>query len=329
VNDLVLLVETVCPLAEGGELTMSADIGAAREGGQPFSVESTVPLLGRDRCGPRFFLFGGGGCNMVLSPKQSEPPWLSLAALVLLPIVLRRRKRRLLGALMLVVAFVLSGCSDEIPTGDQPPPQIFGTPCPGQEGMVVIPSIGGRQPYCIDQFEARIEGSPGAQDGSGTGSAVSERFVFPAQGVTFFQAQAACENAGKALCSADEWVTACRGTGDVTYPYGDTFDPGRCNGYVAKRQAAIETGTMLNPSPQEDGTLVGQGCVTEHGVYDMSGNVWEWNSTEYFEGARRGLVGGGFDANSIGLRCVASDNHASPMEENPAYGFRCCAPFSG
>ncbi|MCK6552058.1 hypothetical protein L6R52_39870, partial [Myxococcota bacterium] len=81
VSSLVLLVETTCPLSQDGTLATTADLSAAREGGVPFTITSSVALLARDRCGPRFFLYGGGGCQHV------EPPSASRAGLVLLPLL--------------------------------------------------------------------------------------------------------------------------------------------------------------------------------------------------------------------------------------------------
>lgn len=317
VNDLVLLVETECPLPRGGTLVMTGTVGAAREGGMAFALTSSAALLPRDICGPRFFLFGGGGCQT--GPRSSGSWWwLAFAGVFLL---FGRRLRKGLPALIVASAMQLQACSDDIDeTADRPPPIPAGFECTGYEGMVIVPSIDNQPPFCIDQYEASM---------STPGVAASVRFAMPARGVTWFEAKDACEAAGKRLCTADEWTTACRGDGDLTFPYGNQYEATTCNGFDARRDDVVETGGMFSPELAEDGLLEASGCVTRHGAYDLSGNVWEWNASGYFDDARRGLAGGSFRSNRIGLRCVTEDNHAPPDEENDAFGFRCCVDFAG
>jgi hypothetical protein len=345
VSSLVLLVETTCPLSQDGTLATVANLSAAREGGVPFAITSSVALLARDRCGPRFFLFGGGGCQHV-APASPTVLWalLPLGALLVLaalararrprPAPVRARRTRLgRGAPLVVLALALGdgGCGGDDPQPDRPAPVPIGTACPGHDDMVVIPALHGVGTFCVDRFEASIESGtlgnatqPEGGDGSTTAVAASKRFTLPARGVTWFQASAACRNANKRLCSADEWASACGGTNDATYPYGDTYAPSTCNGFDAIRADVVETGAMIIGRVGPSGVNEAEGCVSEHGAYDMSGNVWEWNDTPYFERTRRGLVGGSFRSNRIGLRCLVQDNHAAPDEANDAFGFRCC-----
>lgn len=330
VSDLVVLMQTTCPLLEGGTLTLTASVGVAAEGGVPFTMTSSTPLLARDRCGPQFFLYGGGGCRAVHAPGDGRP-WLVLlagAALVALA-----RRRGIFAVALALLALFGAGCEGEVEVlPDRAPPPVFGVSCPGDDGMIVVPSLRGRPAFCIDRFEAsstsgalgNAEQSGDMGDGSTTARAESTRFAQPLQGVSWFQANAACLNAGKRLCTSDEWTTACRGSRDVTYPYGDEFLPYTCNGYDSGRDAPVEAGAMFRPGLGGDGSEVALGCVSEHGAYDLSGNVWEWNSTAYFEGDRRGLAGGSFRSNEIGMRCVVEDNHAPPAEADESYGFRCC-----
>ena len=335
VNDLVLLVETECPLERPSMFTMSASVSAPLEGSVPFSMTSSVALLARGICGPRFFLYGGGGCQAAGSIPAQSPwgPFGAALALLMALLALRRWRSRL--AILLVGLSLGSAACGESVTGlvDRDPPRPRPLPCPGGENMVVVPSIRGAPPYCIDQYEATVEGAlgnavqPPGGDGSTLGVARSLRFTLPSRGVTWFQARAACVNAGKRLCTADEWITACGGDEDLTYPYGDAYQPGTCNGFHAARGAPVEAGAMIRPEENEDGFSIAEGCVSTHGAYDLSGNLWEWNGSSYLEGARRGLAGGSFRSNAIGLRCVTGDNHADPAEENDGFGFRCCRDF--
>lgn len=333
VDDLVLLVETTCPLPEGGTLGLTADVGPAAEGSAPFTMTTTVALRARDVCGPRFFLYGGGGCRD--TQPGDGPPWAAFAGLAL-ALVASRRKWAFV-ALALAAALVGAGCSGDEPAGldpDRGPPIPLGFACPDREDMIVVPSIRGQPPFCIDQYEASIrEGElgnpsqPPGGDGSTTAIAESVRFATPAAGVTWHQARAACENAGKRLCTAEEWRVTCRGDQELTYPYGDAYRPGVCNGFAATRGGVVEAGAMIEPLPREDGLYDAGGCVSVHGAYDLSGNVWEWNADAYLSGSRRGVAGGSFRSNPAGLACVTEDSHAAPDEVDDAYGFRCCDDF--
>lgn len=334
VSDLVLLVVTECPLPEGGELELTAAVGAAVEGGLPFNMQTTVPLIARDRCGPRFFLYGGGGCSAMNAETTTFPAW-ALAGLFF-GLALRRPRRWLMA---LMAALPLAACGGGIPDApDRDPPPVIGAPCPNRPEMVVVGSLRGLPAYCVDQYEASISSgqlgnadqSAAGPDGDGSTTAVaaSVRFTVPARGVSWWQAKAACDNAGKRLCSATEWLSACRGAEDYTYPYGDEFIADRCNGYGALRRGPVETGAMIISSTVADFRQVASGCVSPFGAYDISGNLWEWNATSFLEGRRRGLAGGGYDSNAAGLACNTEDNYASPSEVEPSYGFRCCADLT-
>ena len=235
---------------------------------------------------------------------------------------------------LLLRLLLLRDCGVAFPEQHEAPPaESFGVVCPGQDGMVSIPSIRGRPAFCIDRYEATGTGALGNPDqsagneGSTMVVALSARFSQPLTKVSWFQAQAACRNARKRLCTPDEWVVACRGSEDVTYPYGDGFEPTTCNGFGAGRDAPVETGAMFSPVLNDQGSLIARGCVSSFGVYDLSGNAWEWNAGLYLEGSRRGLAGGSFRSNAAGLRCVTDDNHEVPTASDGAYGFRCCSDY--
>ena len=81
--------------------------------------------------------------------------------------------------------------------------------------------------------------------------------VPPSENLTWFQAQAACENAGKRLPSNAEWQAAVAGTPDPGEDDGTT----ECN--TASAFKAIATGSR-------------PACVSARGAFDMVGNVYEW-----------------------------------------------------
>lgn len=155
--------------------------------------------------------------------------------------------------------------------------------------------------FCIDRFEAHLVTSatggalephphqkrPQTHESYRARSAAG---VLPQAYISRIEAAQACENAEKRLCSVKEWFAGCRGSLATTYPYGATFEPGRCN--VGKPHLLSQLfGT--NPrawkydehfnNPKLD-QLAGYleptghfaGCQSSFGVYDMVGNLHEW-----------------------------------------------------
>ncbi|MEK6543187.1 MAG: hypothetical protein AABZ44_01950, partial [Elusimicrobiota bacterium] len=139
------------------------------------------------------------------------------------------------------------------------------------------------------------------------------------------QAEAACVNAGKRLCSDDEWLRACRGPYRAQFPYSwpkdprdrktaitrypkgsDKSDP-PCNEmipfWVPKKYCQFDpkpslcvdpTARMMEPCATQIPlpTVAAAGsfarCVSPDGVYDLVGNVHEWTANP------RGMFRGGF-----------------------------------
>jgi formylglycine-generating enzyme required for sulfatase activity len=92
--------------------------------------------------------------------------------------------------------------------------------------------------------------------------AVSLSGVTPSSNITWFQALAACENAGKRLPSNAEWQAAVAGTPDPG-PDNGTTD---CN--------TTTTTFMLPEDPANTGSR--SSCVSARGAFDMVGNLFEW-----------------------------------------------------
>jgi len=119
-----------------------------------------------------------------------------------------------------------------------------------------------------------------------------------------------CENAGKRLCSIDEWQAACQGNQNLRYPYGNAYNQTKC---VTDLKSAKE--------PNRSGYA--EHCRSYYGMYDMSGNLWEWTSTP---AEREGLflVAGGAWNTQNASGCSETKFSFYPQNEYPFVGFRCC-----
>ncbi len=223
----------------------------------------------------------------------------------------------------------------ELPDPEPPPSTVVDLDdAPGdlcaQDLMVAITLPSGRI-YCIDRFEASIDGAilgntnQGANDedtsldGSTSARATVALQVTPRAEISWYQAKAACENAGKRLCTLEEWERACRGPSLFVYPYGDSIDDDACNGFFKNAgEGPLLTGSL-------------DSCGTAEGVYDLSGNLAEWteDSVPRIPGEPtlndRAIRGGSFRSNFSALRCVGDEFRAPPGTASDELGFRCCA----
>jgi len=147
-------------------------------------------------------------------------------------------------------------------------------------------------------------------------------------------AELACRNAGKRLCSADEWVLACRGEAGRKFPYGDHYEEGRCNVFREAHPAQILHGDMstghldprLNLVEGSAGPLLRKTGATEScrsvwgsdAVYDMVGNIDEWVD------APVGAFLGGFYSRSTREGCDSKVSSHPRAYFDYSLGVRCC-----
>ncbi|MBE2202314.1 MAG: SUMF1/EgtB/PvdO family nonheme iron enzyme, partial [Anaerolinea sp.] len=100
----------------------------------------------------------------------------------------------------------------------------------------------------------------------------------PVVGVTWFEARAYCAwlsaQSGDSyrLPTEVQWEAAARGQAGREYAYGERYDAARCNTFETHIQRTTPVGVF-------------PGGRTPEGIYDLSGNVWEWTSTMW--GKRR------------------------------------------
>ena len=150
--------------------------------------------------------------------------------------------------------------------------------------------------------------------------------------VSWHDAKAYAEWAGKRLPSEAEWEYAARG-GLVgkEYVWGDEEPNGsQCNHADKNADATLR---QLDESynwadmKSDDGYArcapVSGYPPNGYGLYDMAGNVWEWCQDWYDSDQQyRVLRGGGWSGNAVRLR-VANRFNDSPNYRNGDLGFRC------
>jgi len=152
--------------------------------------------------------------------------------------------------------------------------------------------------------------------------------------VDWCDARAYCEAHGKRLCgrvggganpmddyndaAQSEWFATCSAGGENDYVFGVNYVKDRC--YESPESGWGTTGVATHPE-----------CVSPDGdyagVYDLGGNVAEWENSCNGVGAdaRCRIRGGSFKHTANGLRCDAGSTLSLPRHStDDAVGFRCC-----
>jgi formylglycine-generating enzyme required for sulfatase activity len=155
----------------------------------------------------------------------------------------------------------------------------------------------------------------------------------PVAGVDWCDAWAYCEWSGQRLCGRvgggaaalnevqnpqlNEWFKACTQGGVKNFPYALNYNANACNGMDAGVGELTDIGSL-------------QTCVGGYaGIFDMSGNVWEWenacdpNPNVAAQDQECHQRGGSFYSNSNNLRCSIDSSRARNYR-NDNLGIRCC-----
>ena len=215
--------------------------------------------------------------------------------------------------------------------------------CPGTQGPTPV-RVGS---FCIDstevtnaQYSTFLAQDSGAMPPECSFKTTHVPDVWPAARgdtpvtyVDWCDAYAFCSWAGKRLCgkvgggpstfladTTDQWYSACTHAGDGAhaYAYGNSFVAGNCN----------------TPESSDAGDIVPAAslplCVGGYpGVYDMIGNVYEWEDSCVGTAGASDLCvtrsGSWYDPTGPNDTCANSGSSARNFTQ-PDFGFRCCSP---
>jgi sulfatase modifying factor 1 len=222
--------------------------------------------------------------------------------------------------------------------------------------------------YCIDRFEAHLTEVRGGKEEVYPSSVPPKPMVRytarvapnvrPQSSMNRRQAEEACWNAGKRLCTLMEWARACQGVQGFTYPYGDTEMPKICNTrkpHIISEIFGKDWGKhMLGPETNMVKGFLAKtgeysGCFSSYGTYDMVGNLHEWVSDSVDErimhsrprigpavnhgfkvSVGNGIFMGGFYGTGTenGPGCSYMTTVHGPQQNDYSIGFRCCKDAS-
>jgi hypothetical protein len=210
------------------------------------------------------------------------------------------------------------------------------TRCGGQRCLRVVDDmVQVASNLYVFRFEASHPDATVGAAGSLQNRACSRQNVLPWTNVTYPQARAACQAAGKDLCTEAQWQQACQSTA------------GNCTWAFAANCSATPPATNVCNSQEYDGdpntpgdqdVLLPTGslasCYASWGsaatahIFDMTGNAKEWALTRGTDASGtpiNPLRGGSYNNILDGSSCTFNFTVADDNFQFPNTGFRCCS----
>jgi formylglycine-generating enzyme len=247
--------------------------------------------------------------------------------------------------LSLALAGALGGCERIVGIPDVTLASEATGPCAADRpGPVMVLVESPKGDFCIDTTEVSVAEynayllaggeateTPAPCAGAAAGPPVENDPALQAHGVgsvSICHAWSYCSWAGKRLCGRlgdggsvrglpldeMEWVYACKnGVRNTTYPYGETYDPARCNTESGATGPVGERAECRGTVPPFDR------------IHDMSGNQQEVVN-DMGESADDSIAshGGGWDSHAESA-CGDQDGFNGFIFNFEMTGFRCCA----
>lgn len=162
--------------------------------------------------------------------------------------------------------------------------------------------------YYIDRYEVAQEKYEKAM---GENRSFFKGARRPVEKVAWFEADEFCRKIGKRLPTEWEWEKAAKAGTASAYYWGDEFD----QRYSWSKE---NSGKQSHP--------VGQKRPNGFGLYDMSGNVWEWTASDHESG---GKVQRGGSWRSSGSSAKSAHRILSlPHFRYHYVGFRCAVSIT-
>jgi len=130
----------------------------------------------------------------------------------------------------------------------------------------------------------------------------------PMNCVSYYGASSYCDWKGKLLPTIDEWKTAARGGMQNYYMYSGSNDIDEVAWYYNNSNETTHDVKTKMPNA--------------YGLYDMSGNVWEWSRSYWENTYNYTICGGSYIGNEFESRIDCYEGGAGTVWDSP-YGFRC------
>lgn len=130
----------------------------------------------------------------------------------------------------------------------------------------------------------------------------------PMTGLTWREARSFCKIFEGDLPTEDQWEYAARGPDALAFPFGRSFDPGKCN----TRESGIGEITPVDRFSSG---------ASPFGILDMCGNTWEWTRT--LDRENRAVLKGGSYHDEARKALAYEKEREDVNRRRGDVGFRC------